>query len=174
MADQSIEGTGTVNIEPKTIRPGAKRALLLPNLLLALALGLLAPSPAPAAAELEVSQVKDVWPGSNGGSGGNGVAVNDKLIFNGNNGVNGIEPWVSDGTDAGTFMLRNVVPDGSLPGSSIPEDLAAMNGRVYFRANEGSAVGSRGSELAVKAPIKVVATGDAANSQDEKRVVALR
>jgi ELWxxDGT repeat protein len=36
------------------------------------------------------------------------VLGGNKLVFQGSDGVNGNEPWVSDGTAARTFMLRNI------------------------------------------------------------------
>lgn len=35
------------------------------------------------------------------------VLLNGKLVFSANDGPNGEEAWVSDGTEAGTFMLKN-------------------------------------------------------------------
>jgi ELWxxDGT repeat protein len=63
--------------------------------------------------------VKDIVPGQGGGLGGmfynsrflNGAVLPDgKLIFTANDGVHGEEPWVSDGTPNGTFMLADVYP----------------------------------------------------------------
>lgn len=47
----------------------------------------------------------------------------------------GEELWVSDGTGAGTVKVKDLRsgPEGSAPGA-----FAAMNGRVYFAADEGS------------------------------------
>ena len=50
------------------------------------------------------------------------VRVNSKnmLVFSGENGANGRELWVSDGTTAGTKLLADVNPG---PESSDPQDL---------------------------------------------------
>jgi ELWxxDGT repeat protein len=39
--------------------------------------------------------------------------VNNKMIFYGTNSTDGYEPYVSDGTGAGTFMLANINPTGN-------------------------------------------------------------
>lgn len=41
-----------------------------------------------------------------------GTVINNKLYFFAKDATNGWEPWVSDGTEAGTFMLINSNPNG--------------------------------------------------------------
>ncbi len=43
-----------------------------------------------------------------------GTVIDNKLYFFANDGVNGWEPWVSDGTSDGTFMLVNSNPNGDV------------------------------------------------------------
>lgn len=64
--------------------------------------------------QMSSNLVKDIYPGTQGGLGSYYsstfeavVLPNGKLIFGANDGTNGIEAWVSDGTEAGTFMLKN-------------------------------------------------------------------
>ena len=45
----------------------------------------------------------------------------------------GEEPWVSDGTDAGTFPLRDITPG---PADSTPRPLTNLGGRLLFAAHE--------------------------------------
>ena len=57
------------------------------------------------------TMVKDIYPGSLSGLNSNfysnlgALLPNGKIIFGGIDGVHSLEPWVSDGTDAGTFIL---------------------------------------------------------------------
>lgn len=64
---------------------------------------------------------------------------NDMLYFTGNDGTNGAELWKSDGTAAGTNMLKNIGFSGS---DSSPAYFAEYNGKLYFQAR-----GTGGAEL---------------------------
>ncbi|MFL6194292.1 MAG: ELWxxDGT repeat protein [Thermoanaerobaculia bacterium] len=60
------------------------------------------------------------------------IAWNGKLIFRGcQPDTRYCEPWVSDGSVAGTLRLRDITP--GLYGSA-PSDFTPLNGRVYFLA----------------------------------------
>jgi ELWxxDGT repeat protein len=73
------------------------------------------------------------------------VEVNGVLLFPGTDGVHGYELWRSDGTAAGTFMLRDILPGSS--GGLItflgydPNTLIWVNkvsgGLMYFLADDG-------------------------------------
>ena len=52
----------------------------------------------------------------------------------------GQELWVSDGTDAGTRMVKDINPG---MGNSMPMGITAVGGRLYFSADDGV----HGSEL---------------------------
>lgn len=59
--------------------------------------------------------------------------------FNGNvyfsaTGTGGTEIWVTDGTEAGTYMLKDIHPSGS----SFPSNFIVFNGELYFTANDGA------------------------------------
>ncbi len=56
--------------------------------------------------------------------------VNRTLFFAASDGTHGVELWTSDGTVAGTVLVRDIVPGGS--GSS-PSDFVSHGGALYFR-----------------------------------------
>lgn len=85
----------------------------------------------------EIAFVKDINPGPEGSViysekpkfNGMGVVLGDKIIFPAKTSA-GMEPWVSDGTDEGTFMLKDI--RGS--GDSFPKSFTVVGDKVYFIA----------------------------------------
>ena len=67
------------------------------------------------------------------------TAFNNKVYFSAKNGVDGNELWVTDGTTAGT----NLVKDINTNGSSNPENFLVFGNRLYFTATSDS----NGTEL---------------------------
>lgn len=77
------------------------------------------------------------------------VMVGSTLFFVAQDPAYGIELWKSDGTNAGTMMVKDIAP-GALPGqtsnvfsggdsySSTPSNLVALGDRLYFSATDGS------------------------------------
>ncbi len=61
------------------------------------------------------------------------TAVGNTLFFSANNGVNGRELWKSDGTAAGTVLVRDIYPSYY---SSSPSNLTAVGNTLFFRAND--------------------------------------
>lgn len=86
-------------------------------------------------------------------------AQNAKLVyFTGDDGTSGIEPFVSDGTAAGTRLLKDINQNTD----SLPTEMVVFNGAMYFAAN-----GSAGRELwktdgtvAGTAMVKDIVAGD--------------
>lgn len=82
--------------------------------------------------------VKDIRPGTGYGFSSlltdTLVNVNGTLFFTANNGVNGVELWKSNGTAAGTVMVKDLRP-GAL--TSSPTLLTNVNGTLFFVANDG-------------------------------------
>lgn len=97
--------------------------------------------------------VKDIWPGSSPGVPGlfNYCAVyNGKLYFPANDGINGLELWSTDGTSAGTQMVKDI----NTSGNGDPTYLMVYKGKLYFSAadvdhgyelfsSDGTAVGTQ-------------------------------
>jgi ELWxxDGT repeat protein len=76
------------------------------------------------------------------------VEFNDQLYFTANDGENGNELFVSDGTSKGTQLLVDLYPGESSYGysySSYPSNLVEFNDQLYFTANDGE----NGNELFV-------------------------
>lgn len=70
------------------------------------------------------------------------------IIFLGNDGISGEEPYVSDGTTAGTFRLADIRTgsNGSEPGYS---GYIYLNDKVYFSARDADPGSGTGNELYV-------------------------
>ena len=66
------------------------------------------------------------------------AALGSKLIF-ANADANGDELWVSDGTNAGTVLLKDILPGstGGQPNSSSPKNLITVGSSVFFQASDG-------------------------------------
>jgi ELWxxDGT repeat protein len=63
------------------------------------------------------------------------VKAGDRVFFSANDGEHGRELWVSDGTGAGTRLVKDIRPGAT---GSQPEALTRVGSRVYFNANDGS------------------------------------
>jgi ELWxxDGT repeat protein len=91
--------------------------------------------------------IKDIRAGS-GGSEPMWITANDvdqTVFFSANDGINGHELWVSDGTKTGTTMVANLNP--GIEGSH-PSHLVMYNNKLYFSATDGT----WGHELYVHTP----------------------
>jgi ELWxxDGT repeat protein len=80
--------------------------------------------------------VTDINPGTGSGfyDGGSQAALGSQYFFAGNDGTHGVQPWVSNGTATGTFMLADINPSGN----SNPTDFTLGNGVIYFTAFDGN------------------------------------
>lgn len=89
------------------------------------------------------NKVKDIFAGGSSGisSTASIAQLNGKLYFPANDGANGTELWVSDGSATGTAMLKNIHPTGS----SNPANLIVIGSTLYFTATNGSS--NNGIEL---------------------------
>lgn len=84
--------------------------------------------------------VKDINPGPGdsfpGIVGGVHFAnIGNTVFFQANDGTNGLELWKSDGTAAGTMLVKDINPN---IGNSDPDFMINVNGTLIFRADDGS------------------------------------
>lgn len=79
--------------------------------------------------------VKDLNPtiGSNSNI-ENMTRVGDTVYFTAYTGEHGVELWRTDGTESGTYLVKDIYP-GKL--DSYPHELIEANGLLYFTANDG-------------------------------------
>jgi ELWxxDGT repeat protein len=78
--------------------------------------------------------VKDIKPGPLGSSPSFLSSVGGRLFFNADDGVHGQELWVTDGTEAGTYLVIDLVPgpDGSVPQRHMAD---LQNAAVFYADN---------------------------------------
>src|SRR5262245_27781837 len=90
--------------------------------------------------------VRDVFPGARGSLTELGTAgtpprpfapavVGGTFFFGADDGTSGTELWRSDGTEAGTVRVKDIVPG---PAGSDPRTFVAAGGLVFFRASDGA------------------------------------
>lgn len=93
--------------------------------------------------------VRDIYPGTStvyGYYGGTYIVpnssspssltnVNGRLYFTADNGIHGRELWTSDGTEAGTFLVKDI--QGGIA-SSTPQSLVNANGTLLFSAYDAA------------------------------------
>lgn len=88
------------------------------------------------------SMVKDIYPGSNFSNPNTiitGIPFNNGYLFTASDGTNGSELWFSDGSTAGTNMVKDIYPGNS---TSFPASYFSFNSKIYFRASD-----TNGNEL---------------------------
>lgn len=62
------------------------------------------------------------------------AALPNQHVFMNDDGVHGLEPWVTDGTTAGSFLLRDINPG---PTGSQPYGFVVRGNTAYFAASDG-------------------------------------
>jgi ELWxxDGT repeat protein len=62
------------------------------------------------------------------------TVFNGALYFQADDGASGVELWKTDGTDAGTVLVKDISPGAA---NSNPSGLTVFNGALYFRADDG-------------------------------------
>jgi ELWxxDGT repeat protein len=115
--------------------------------------------------------LRDIWPGPrNGIECGEAAPVvpgfavlGDKVLFKANDGVTGLEPWVTDGTPEGTRLLKDTVP-----GSIRVEGVEFLLGAFGDRRRELRRPDDDGCEGIVNGPVFTVRDGLAFFSVEER------
>ncbi|MEO6718896.1 MAG: hypothetical protein ABIN67_00980 [Ferruginibacter sp.] len=80
-----------------------------------------------------------VKPGIISTLGGNADVLNNKLYFTADDNAHGTELWVTNGTDPGTYMVKNLMPDppgGGIFYSGAPQHITVYNSKLYFFASD--------------------------------------
>ncbi|MHB1033589.1 MAG: Ig-like domain-containing protein [Pirellulales bacterium] len=82
----------------------------------------------------------DLNPDAAASNPGDFVEVGSSLFFAADNGTNGRELWRTDGTPAGTTMVKDLYPGttGTTPNTSDPKFLTNLNGTLFFVADDGT------------------------------------
>jgi ELWxxDGT repeat protein len=70
-----------------------------------------------------------------------GVALGDNFIFDANDTAYGYEPWVTDGTQAGTHLLADIDP-GSRGSRDIGSGYVSLGGMAYFLVFKATTIDS--------------------------------
>ncbi|MDH7447415.1 ELWxxDGT repeat protein [Aquimarina sp. 2201CG14-23] len=90
------------------------------------------------------------------------TVYNGKLYFSANDSSeNGTELWVTDGTETGTQLVKNINPN--IYGSGYPLDITVFNNKLYFRAFDGIQTElweSDGTEAGTKLAVDIFPGGD--------------
>jgi ELWxxDGT repeat protein len=115
--------------------------------------------------------VEDINPdlsnSSNPGNPGGMVSLGGILLFTATDGDHGIELWRSDGTVAGTRIVKDIVP-GS--GTSFPSELTVAGDKVFFRAfdpNRGDELWKSNGTAAGTVPVKNINPGSTSSNPTE-------
>ncbi|MCP4711410.1 MAG: hypothetical protein GY869_22550, partial [Planctomycetes bacterium] len=88
------------------------------------------------AAPPEAYLVKDIYNTDDSGSyPGNIVEIGGAIFFTADDGVNGEELWKSDGSAAGTVMVKDIYSGSD---GSDPRYLTNVNGSLFFSTDDGS------------------------------------
>jgi len=101
------------------------------------------------------------------------IRLRSTVLFAADDGVNGRELWVSDGTAPGTRLVRDLRPGAN--GSS-PHNLVRLNGKVYLIADDGGgeALWSSDGTAAGTVPVASLAAAGSAARGWELTVVGTR
>ena len=66
------------------------------------------------------------------------AVMKDILYFNANNGINGFELWRSNGSESGTYMIKDLNLGSEYNYSSYPRKFTLLNNKIYFIAHDAN------------------------------------
>ena len=85
-----------------------------------------------------INTTTDPYPGSWSSNPLSFIGFNGALYFQADDGVHGVELWKTDGTAAGTILVKDInTAPGPIPQPSNPAAFIVFNGALYFKANDG-------------------------------------
>ena len=67
----------------------------------------------------------------------NMTALGSKTVFYADDGVHGVELWVTDGTTSGTTLLKDIAPGASSSKPAYSDQIVVMGNKAYFAASSG-------------------------------------
>ena len=90
--------------------------------------------------------VKDIRPGTSGSNPGESsgffTAVGNTIFFDADDGTHGQELWKSDGTEAGTVMVKDIKTGGP-SFHSYPDSMTAIGDNLFFEATPTNEIGNQ-------------------------------
>ena len=85
---------------------------------------------------VDAIMVKDIYSGTDSSYPNYLTAIGDTLFFQADDGTHGYELWKTDGTEAGTVMVKDIRSGSG--SSASPFQLTAVGGTLFFQANDGT------------------------------------
>jgi len=83
------------------------------------------------------AMVADINPGAPSSNASQLVAIGSTTYFTANDGVHGQELWKSDGTAAGTMLVKDINPGSAGSAGPYSSNLTNVNGTLFFTASDG-------------------------------------